>query len=95
MIEELALENPRPDVIFGAVANAHVEALSDIGTREFFVLGVLAVAVLAMAGWHANAVAQGRRAPAREAPKFEVDPSWPKIPNGWVLGQVSGAATGR
>jgi hypothetical protein len=53
----------------------------------------VAVAGLAMAGWHVNAVAQGRRAPAREAPKFEVDPSWPKIPNGWVLGQVSGATT--
>lgn len=44
----------------------------------------VAVAVLIIAGC---------RAPAREAPKFEVDPSWPKIPNGWVLGQVSGAAT--
>jgi DNA-binding beta-propeller fold protein YncE len=29
---------------------------------------------------------------ARAVPKFEVDPSWPKIPNGWVLGQVASAA---
>src|SRR6185436_9999580 len=35
-------------VIFGAVANAHVAELTDIGKREMFVLGVLAVAVLAM-----------------------------------------------
>ena len=47
-------------------------------------LAMLAAAVLAIAGC---------RTPAREAPQFKVDPSWPKIPNGWVLGQVSGAAT--
>ena len=27
-----------------------------------------------------------------EVPKFVVDPSWPHIPNGWTLGQVSSAA---
>lgn len=26
---------------------------------------------------------------SREMPKFLVDPSWPSIPNGWTLGQVS------
>ena len=35
-------------VMFGAVANPHVQELTDIGTRELVVLGVLAVAVLAM-----------------------------------------------
>jgi len=35
-------------VIFGAVANDHVAALKDLNGREFFVLGALAVAVLAM-----------------------------------------------
>ena len=35
-------------VVFGAVANDHVEGLSDIGMREMLVLGVLALAVLAM-----------------------------------------------
>jgi DNA-binding beta-propeller fold protein YncE len=29
---------------------------------------------------------------AREAPQFAPDPDWPKIPNGWALGQVSSAA---
>src|SRR6185503_7783176 len=33
-------------VIFGAVANDHVAALQDLDGREFFVLAVLAVAVL-------------------------------------------------
>jgi NADH-quinone oxidoreductase subunit M len=35
-------------VIFGAVANDHVEHLKDITPREFLVLGLLAVAVLGM-----------------------------------------------
>ena len=35
-------------VIFGAVANERVAALADLNAREFIVLGVLAVAVLAM-----------------------------------------------
>ena len=35
-------------VVFGAVANPHVEELTDISAREFLVLGLLAVAVLAM-----------------------------------------------
>ncbi len=35
-------------VIFGAVANSHVEELTDLNGRELLVLGVLAVAVLAM-----------------------------------------------
>ena len=38
-------------VIFGAVANAHVAQLKDISLREFLVLGLLAVAVLAMGVW--------------------------------------------
>ena len=33
--------------------------------------------------------AQPRNALAREVPIFQVDPSWPKIPNNWVLGEVS------
>ena len=35
-------------VVFGAVANDHVAKLKDIGGREFLVLGLLAVCVLAM-----------------------------------------------
>jgi NADH-quinone oxidoreductase subunit M len=35
-------------VVFGAVANDHVAKLTDIGAREFLVLGLLAACVLAM-----------------------------------------------
>jgi len=35
-------------VVFGAVGNDHVAELEDIGSREFLVLGLLAVCVLAM-----------------------------------------------
>jgi NADH-quinone oxidoreductase subunit M len=35
-------------VIFGAVANKHVAALQDLNGREFLILGVLAIAVIAM-----------------------------------------------
>jgi NADH-quinone oxidoreductase subunit M len=40
-------------VIFGAVANEHVAALTDVNAREFVVLGVLALAVLALGLWPA------------------------------------------
>jgi NADH-quinone oxidoreductase subunit M len=35
-------------VVFGAIANKHVEHLTDINKREFFMFAVLAIAVLAM-----------------------------------------------
>ena len=38
-------------VIFGAVANHHVAELKDINLRELTILGLLAVAVLAMGIW--------------------------------------------
>ncbi len=40
-------------VIFGEVANDKVAALKDVNKREFFLLGVLAVAVLALGLWPA------------------------------------------
>jgi NADH-quinone oxidoreductase subunit M len=40
-------------VIFGAVANHHVEELQDLNGRELVVLGVLAVAVLLLGLWPA------------------------------------------
>ena len=36
--------------------------------------------------------AQARQANRRDIPTFEVDPSWPTIPNGWVFGWVSSAS---
>jgi NADH-quinone oxidoreductase subunit M len=35
-------------VVFGAVGNARVETMADLNLREFIVLGLLAVAVLAL-----------------------------------------------
>jgi NADH-quinone oxidoreductase subunit M len=35
-------------VLFGKIANAHVAALTDVTTREFWLLAVVAIAVLAM-----------------------------------------------
>ncbi len=40
-------------VVFGPVGNDHVAALEDLNRREFLVLGVLAVAVLALGLWPA------------------------------------------
>jgi NADH-quinone oxidoreductase subunit M len=40
-------------VIFGDVANDHVAKLTDVNKREFFILGVLAVAVLMLGLWPA------------------------------------------
>jgi NADH-quinone oxidoreductase subunit M len=35
-------------VVFGAIANKHVAELTDLNSREFFMLGLLAIAVIAM-----------------------------------------------
>jgi NADH-quinone oxidoreductase subunit M len=39
--------------VFGPVGNDHVAQLTDVNAREFVVLGVLAVAVLALGLWPA------------------------------------------
>src|SRR5688500_20121191 len=47
----------------------------------------VALSALAMVAW-----GPGRplaQAPAHDVPKFQVDPTWPKIPNNWQLGQVA------
>jgi hypothetical protein len=51
-------------------------------------VAVAAVGALVLAGSHRTATAQ-----TRQVPKFEVEAGWPKIPNGWVLGQVASAAS--
>jgi NADH-quinone oxidoreductase subunit M len=43
-------------VVFGDVANEHVAALTDVGPREFWMLMVLAIAVLAVGIWPAPLV---------------------------------------
>jgi DNA-binding beta-propeller fold protein YncE len=56
-------------------------------------LVLLAAAVFAMIGWRQSSAASPGVAAKVAVPKFAVDPSWPHIPNGWTLGQVSSAAT--
>ena len=55
-------------------------------------IAFVSLTALFMAGSHRTAAAQARQTTTREVPKFEVDPTWPKIPNGWTLGQVASAA---
>jgi hypothetical protein len=55
-------------------------------TRSRFILLALAAAVAA-------SMAQTRSTTAGDIPRFDADPAWPKIPNGWALGQVASAAT--
>jgi hypothetical protein len=50
-------------------------------------VGTLLVAPLA------GLIAQTGKPAAVERPVFQVDPSWPTIPNGWSLGQVASAAS--
>jgi hypothetical protein len=49
----------------------------------FFVVLLVAVCSLAPAG---------QQAPTPRIPSFRVDPSWPTIPNNWVLGEVTSIA---
>jgi DNA-binding beta-propeller fold protein YncE len=51
---------------------------------------VTAIAAVAMCVW--VGVAAVARQAATRAPAFEVDRSWPKVPNGWVLGEVTSIA---
>jgi hypothetical protein len=39
-----------------------------------------------------EAAAQTSQSEARNVPMFEVDPSWPKVPAKWKLGDVSSIA---
>lgn len=54
---------------------------------------VLLAAALVSAEWRSTATAaQANPLAVRQVPKFEVDPSWPKMPNGWTMSEVSMAA---
>jgi len=52
------------------------------------VVGSIAI-ILSQLGLAIPAAAQAPQTKTREIPKFEVDPSWPKLPDKWVWGQVS------
>src|SRR6202030_589587 len=53
----------------------------------------VAIVAFGIAGSHRASATPPRPASKVEVPKFVVDPSWPHIPNGWTLGQVSSAAS--
>jgi DNA-binding beta-propeller fold protein YncE len=55
--------------------------------------GVAVAAAVAMF-WNSGAHAQ-LPAPARRVPVFEVDSTWPKLPNDWVVGHVASVAVDR
>ena len=48
--------------------------------------------VVAALGWGAGRLEPEAGAQANPVPQFEVDPFWPKMPEQWILGQVSGIA---
>jgi DNA-binding beta-propeller fold protein YncE len=54
---------------------------------------VVATLAAALCGLPGTASAQPRAAAPRQIPSFAVDPSWPKLPEGWVLGQVASTAS--
>jgi DNA-binding beta-propeller fold protein YncE len=56
-----------------------------------FAMLIVAVAIPNPGSQRASG-AQRSSAATHEVPKFEVDPAWPKIPSGWVMGQVASAA---
>lgn len=54
-------------------------------------VGLIVAFILSGSG--RGAVSSAAETPGVSVPRFKVDPAWPKVPNGWALGQVSSAAT--
>jgi DNA-binding beta-propeller fold protein YncE len=59
-------------------------------TRRILMPFAAALLAIPLASW--LAAAAGAQQPAVRPPSFEVDPSWPSIPNNWVLGEVTSIA---
>ncbi len=60
--------------------------------RSIAALGGAVLAAAALSASSASIGAAASQASAARAPIFEVDPAWPTVPNGWVLGEVSSIA---
>src|ERR1017187_1124523 len=58
-------------------------------SKRSALLTIAAIAALTPNGTWVWPDAQAAQAQTRMVPKFEVDPSWPKLPSKWVFGQVS------
>jgi DNA-binding beta-propeller fold protein YncE len=68
-----------------------------VGVKLLTRMGISAAAAVALAigssgPGASRGLADAAQAPATEIPRFQVDPAWPRLPNGWVLGQVASAA---
>jgi len=64
-------------------------------TRNLFVGAAFATVLmgLGLASGALQNAAQAQGQGAMQAPRFEVDPMWPKpLPNGWYLGQTIGVS---
>lgn len=59
-----------------------------------FALAVF-LAAIGMSPWMSGRSSAAQGSPGEKVPVFEVDPSWPKLPNNWVLGNVSKIAVDR
>src|SRR5215510_3456348 len=57
--------------------------------------GVVVACGIAIVGAAVAASNGGTGAQARKVPAFEVDPTWPKLPNSWVVGHVASVAVDR
>src|SRR5262249_34909849 len=60
-------------------------------------LSVVSLAIMAGLGpelFRPVAAAQGQGR-AGQVPQFQADPAWPKLPNNWVMGEVSSVAVDR
>ena len=53
---------------------------------------VAVIIVLGVSRWRETQASQALQVASHEIPKFQVDPSWPKLPSGWVLGPVASAS---
>jgi len=60
-----------------------------VNGRKWFTIGMVAFGALATAERALERVVRAQR-PA--APRYQVDPLWPKMPDKWILGQVAGVA---
>jgi hypothetical protein len=59
--------------------------------RSATIVAALVLTSIAVLGFSARALDQTGKADLVTAPRFEVDPMWPKpLPNGWVIGQAIG-----
>jgi hypothetical protein len=62
------------------------------GLHRFAFALAPAVALVTWFGVHSAAVQSAQAPAAPRPPQFTLDPSWPVVPNNWVLGEVTSVA---